>query len=78
MISVSNLLLKLNWILYSYTQYLNTKFLYIFYTKTRGNGSEFFTTHIKNDKTQVLKLYKNTKKAKANTLETTQKCKWKC
>ena len=64
------------YILYSYTQYLNTKFLYIFYTKTRGNGSEFFTTHIENDKTQVLKLYKNTKKA--NTLETTQKWKWKC
>ena len=35
----------------------------------------FYNTH-KNDKTQVLKLYKNTKKA--NTLETTQKCKWKC
>jgi hypothetical protein len=72
------LMLTRAYILYSYTQYLNTKFLYIFYTKTRGNGSEFFTTHIKNDKTQVLKLYKNTKKAKANTLETTQKCKWKC
>ena len=62
------LMLTRAYILYSYTQYLNTKFLYIFYTKTRGNGSEFFTTHIKNDK--------NTKKA--NTLETTQKCKWKC
>jgi len=35
------LMLTRAYILYSYTQYLNTKFLYIFYTKTRGNGSEF-------------------------------------
>jgi hypothetical protein len=59
------LMLTRAYILYSYTQYLNTKFLYIFYTKTRGNGSEFFTTHIKKWQNTSVKTVQKHKESKS-------------